>query len=97
MHSFDETGGIMVRQLLASVFVVLTAGVAGAASVQTMYADVVAQERCLQFKLVWLDDQSLKTPRDHLQGSEQNDQIATNSEHGETRRVRRSDPDQYTN
>ena len=59
--------------------------------------DIVAQKRCLQFELVWLDDQPLKTPRDHLQGSEQNDQIATNSKYGETRRVCRSDPDQYTN
>src|SRR5262245_6694937 len=58
--------------------------------------DIVAQKRCLQFELVWLDDQPLKTPRDHLQGSEQNDQIATNSEYGETRRVRHSYPDQYT-
>src|ERR1041384_8295109 len=57
--------------------------------------DVVPQKRCLQFELVWLDDQSLKNSRDHDQGSEQNDEIAANSQYGDTRRVCRSDPDQY--
>src|SRR5262249_40864213 len=58
--------------------------------------DVELQERGLQFEFVWFDDQILKTPRDYFQGSEQNDQIATNTQYGEMRRVARSDPDQYT-
>src|SRR6476646_4649854 len=56
--------------------------------------DIVAQKWRLQFELVWLDDQPLKSPRDYLQGSEQNDQIKTNSKYGETRHVCRCDPDQ---
>src|SRR5215510_11182235 len=59
--------------------------------------DIMAQKRRLQRKLVWLDDQPLKTDRDDLQGSQKNDQIGTNSKYGEARRVCRRNPNQHTN